>query len=114
MDYMPKLLDFYEDGAERVGFILQSGEIVECENKCDQPEEGFEVSAEDLIRYCDDAVATWHTHPGANSNLSVGDYESFMSWPKLLHHIIGQDGLSTFMVHDGAVICVGGSTSMAR
>ena len=51
-------------GSERVGFILEDGELVEVENVCPEPEEGFEVRGEDLVEYAERAVASWHTHPG--------------------------------------------------
>lgn len=103
---LDRLLEFYEGDEERVGFILRNGEIVEVENVCHDPKNGFDVKGEDLIRYEHEMVATWHTHPGADSNLSQGDYESFRAWPNLRHYIIGQDGIRAYEVRDGEVVNV--------
>lgn len=89
---------FLTPGAERVGFILKDGTVVEVENTCEIPDEGFEVLPEDIERHHDDVVATWHTHPGASSNLSVGDMESFRTFPDWRHFIVGQDGVTEYYV----------------
>lgn len=91
---------------ERVGFILANGELVEVENVCSEPEQGFEVSGADLVKYEHDAIATWHTHPGKDSNLSVNDYRGFKNWPKLTHYIVGIDGVSGYAIDNGALIKV--------
>lgn len=99
------MLDFYEDsGPERVGFVLIDDEVIELENISPEPEKGFVVRPEDLVLYEDRIKATWHTHPGESSNLSVDDYEGFMHWPKLKHYVIGNDGIKCFTVKDGALI----------
>lgn len=99
-----QLSDLYRpDGPERVGFVLKDGTVVEVTNVCSEPEEGFEVSAEDLVTYSSDAVATWHTHPGASRNLSIKDYEMFLDWSDLDHYIIGDDGVRRYTVMDGDV-----------
>lgn len=94
------------DGPERVGFVLGSGEVVEVENVSVDPVHGFDVKGEDLIRYASDAVATWHTHPGEefDSNLTVADRQSFLDWPNLQHHIVAQDGVTTYVVDNGKVL----------
>jgi hypothetical protein len=89
---------------ERCGFILASGEIVECTNICPDPAQGFEVGDFDLDRYIDDAVATWHTHPGDTRLLSVGDYETYRGMPDLMHFIVGTDGLAAYVVDRDAVL----------
>jgi proteasome lid subunit RPN8/RPN11 len=102
---MQELLDKLSSGKERVGFILASGEIVECENICRDPENGFEISAADLERYdTDDTVASWHTHPGKDANLSIEDHHTFLLWPHLLHYIVGTDGVRCYAVKDGKVV----------
>ncbi len=101
--------DLLNSPKERVGFVLDDSTIIEVENICADPEEGFEVRGEDLLRYIDDAVATWHTHPGETSNLSYGDHHSFLNYPDLLHHIIGTDGVTTYAVRNGKVIREGSS-----
>ena len=74
------LLPFLREGPERVGFILKDDSIVEVENVCHDPVNGFEVSGEDLLRYEHEAVATWHTHPGEEftSNLTIADHSGFV------------------------------------
>jgi len=98
------LLEFYNETAERVGFVLTSGEIVEVTNVCTNPAEGFDVSAEDIIKYEGQVVSTWHTHPNATSNLSLGDYTTFMAWEDCDHYIVGNNGVSRFVVQDGDVL----------
>jgi proteasome lid subunit RPN8/RPN11 len=92
------------DGPERVGFILQDGQIIEVANVCHDPVNGFEVSGEELIKYEDVAVASWHTHPNTDSNLSFGDYTSFLNYPKLAHYIVGTDGVACYTVENGKVL----------
>lgn len=87
-----------------MGFILKTGEIVEVENICDDPENGFEIRGEDLLKYIDDVVAAWHTHPGKDSNLTVGDHQSFLNYKDWRHYIVGTDGVTCYVVEDGKVI----------
>jgi hypothetical protein len=98
------LIQLYEGDFERVGFILKTGEIVEVANICENPSEGFDVSGADLLKFAPIAQATWHTHPGADSNLSTSDWHSFLNWPELDHYIIGNDGVTKFVVEDGEVL----------
>ncbi|WP_375263924.1 hypothetical protein [Palleronia sp.] len=99
-----RLLDRYTGLHERVGFILESGEIVECKNISPDPENAFEVAPEETIRYADDAVATWHTHPGGDNNLSANDYEMFLAWPGFSHFIVGENGVQEYIIADGDVL----------
>ena len=94
----------YGGDLERVGFILSDDTLVEVQNICDKPEGGFDVSGEDLVLHMDNAVASWHTHPNTTSNLSVGDFDSFLNYPKLRHFIIGSDGITEYYVEDGEVL----------
>ena len=98
------LLSKFEGDNERVGFIMPNDKIVEVQNVCSEPEDGFDVSPEDLLLYLDDAVATWHTHPKTTSNLSVRDFETFLFHPHLRHYIVGTDGISEYYVEDGEVL----------
>lgn len=100
----PQLLELYEGDKERVGFILPDGTIVEFNNICPEPTEGFEVSGEDILSIVDVAVASWHTHPQTKSNLSVGDFQTFLNYPNMRHFIIGTDGISEFYVEDNEVL----------
>lgn len=97
--------DLYtETGPERVGFILNCGDIVEVQNVAEDPELGFIVRPEDLLIYEETAIATWHTHPGESANLSMDDYQGFMSWPHLNHYVIGNDGVRCFSIKEGALV----------
>lgn len=104
---MPKLdtlKSFLTPGPERVGFILKSGAIIEVQNVCEEPNEGFEIDTDDLEKHFDDIQATWHTHPNATSNLSVGDLESFRNFPDWDHYIIGEDGVTRYVVEGSDVL----------
>lgn len=98
------LLELYEGPHERCGFILKTGEIVEVVNICQEPELGFDMRGEDIIKYAPIASATWHTHPDDDSNLSAGDFHTFLNWPELEHYIVGNDGVTKFIVEDGDVL----------
>lgn len=94
---MNKLREFYTDsGPERVGFILTDETVVEVKNNHPNPELGFDISAEDLIKFEDSVTATWHTHPNTNANLSVHDEGAFWMYPDLVHYIIGNDGIRSY------------------
>jgi proteasome lid subunit RPN8/RPN11 len=91
---------------ERCGFVLTDGEVVEVNNTHPEPEKGFVIPAASFRKYEDRIVATWHTHPKANANLSQEDYKGFSQWPQLRHYIIGVDGVRAFEVTDGLVVKV--------
>jgi proteasome lid subunit RPN8/RPN11 len=98
-------LDRYLDSEfERVGFVLKDGEVVEVENVCPDPRNGFEVKDTDLMKYPPIAVATWHTHPGKSKVLSREDYHGFRNYPELAHYIVGIDGISKYIVKEGDVL----------
>jgi proteasome lid subunit RPN8/RPN11 len=99
-----ELLPLYEGDLERCGFILRTGEVIEVPNICPEPAHGFEMRGEDLIKYTPIAAASWHTHPGEDSNLSSDDFFGFLNWPELAHFIIGKDGVTKFVVEDGDVL----------
>lgn len=98
------LLDFYEGEEERVGFILQDGSVIECQNIAPNPKEAFQVSGEEIMKWLDSVVATWHTHPNSTYNLSANDYEMFVSWSDLDHYIVGTNGVRKYVVMDGDVL----------
>lgn len=84
------------DGRERCGFITKSA-LIEVVNAHPDPENGIDISPADIVAHADSAVATWHTHPGAPSNLSGDDYLCFtLQWPDLLHFIVGADGVRCY------------------
>lgn len=94
----------YSGPTERVGFILDSDTVVECRNVAPEPEDTFDVAPEEILLYCDLAAATWHTHPGGGSNLSVGDRETFLLWPDLLHYIVGENSITCYRIENGNVL----------
>jgi len=90
---------------ERGGFVLDDGTLLELPNRSDTPTEGAMLDIpDDQLHLITRAVATWHTHPGTTANLSVGDHETFVSWPALKHAIVGTDGVRWYGVKNGAVI----------
>lgn len=91
------------DVEERCGLILKTGKVFQVENIHSNPSRGFMVSGEDLYRYEDLLIGTWHTHPGMTASLSQEDYAGFGQWPDLLHFIVGTDGVRAYKVDDGFV-----------
>lgn len=100
------LLPLNEGENERVGFILNDGSIIELENICSDPLNGFEVKGDDLLLYEDRVIATWHTHPGASSNPSIGDFHAVLNYPDWDHYIIGEDGIQRYRVVNGRVVII--------
>lgn len=100
----PDLTEFIGGDVERCGLILRDHMVIELKNVSAMPEVSFEISAQDIVKYVGDAIATWHTHPAGNGNLSGADYVCFLNWPKLRHFILGTDGLHEYRVENGAVI----------
>ena len=98
------LISYHNNEKERVGLILKSGEIIEMENHCTDPLNGFETDGIDFIKYSGEIIATWHTHPMQNSNLSMNDKQAFLNWPDLDHYIIGTDGVSRYFIENGKVL----------
>lgn len=98
------LLKLYDEEVEHVGFVLPHGKVVEVENISDEPSKSFDVSGADILKYEADAVGTWHTHPASSANLSAGDMETFLSWPDMVHYIVGNDGIRKYIVKDNEVL----------
>lgn len=93
------------DAAERGGWILDDGTIVELQNVFEDPKEGCVIDPTvEQLDLLPRVVATWHTHPGANANLSAGDAETFCAWSNLHHAIVGTDGVRWYAVKNGAVV----------
>jgi len=102
---MKELLAFYSDiGNERVGLVLKDGKIIELPNQALNPSEGSKIDIMDLIQYEDLAMATFHTHPGGSSELSLDDHKAFSNWPEFKHYIIGKDGVTCYSVKGKSVI----------
>ncbi len=91
---------------ERGGLLMHDGEIVELANTATDPESGFQPDPFEVIRHLEGAVGTWHTHPGASSNLSVEDAQTFTQWPEFFHAIIGTDGVRWYGTKAGAAVNV--------
>lgn len=107
---LEELLTKYSDeGPERLGFVFESGKIIELTNIHPHPEEGAQYPSEDLFKYLysdniEDAVAaTWHTHPAESSTLSGDDFMSFKNHPSLEHYIIGNNGVRKYYFDEGAL-----------
>lgn len=113
-DIVSALLDFVEENdlrfgePELCGLVLKDGTVRQLGNIHEEPVKGFHMDPEHLLEWIDEAVATWHTHPGRDPNLSEEDMAGFCQWPELSHHIIGiRDGkpcVHTFSVVDGVVV----------
>lgn len=94
------LLPFWNNKAERCGYITLDNGFFELENIHETPREGFEIAA-----IPKEAVALWHTHPSGCPNLSVEDFHLFKSLPHLLHIIVGQTELAYYFVDtDGTLL----------
>ncbi len=87
------------------GFILASGEVVAADGEADQ--HNFTMNSQFLLKYINDAVATWHTHPAATANLSLYDWDTFVSNPDLKHFIIAVDEVRGYEVVNGSVLNTG-------
>ncbi len=99
------LLSFLVDSqVERVGLVLRDGTVVELENVCENPAEGFEITGSDYLTYEHVAVASWHTHPASGCNLSMGDMQTYLNYPELRHYIAGTDGVAEYFVEAGKVL----------
>lgn len=89
----------YDENNELVGVVFSDGTIKQLENISNSPEDSFRLRGEDLLLLDDpNVVATWHTHPKSNSNLSVTDKVSFLMWPRLKHYIKGLDGTTCYVI----------------
>ena len=66
---------------------------------------GYVMSYEDMDKLDDpDTLGSFHTHPGQSANLSYDDYASFLAYPRLVHYIIGSEGVKTYRVVDGRLL----------
>lgn len=110
-DIAAKLVKHFRtyDVNERCGFITKRGAVVEVPNTHPHPSTGFRICPKRIIEAIKKGhIATWHTHPNTDPNLSGEDYECFITWDSMVHYIVGvRDGLITvtrFAVEDGVVI----------
>lgn len=106
------LLTLLEPGEEleRCGLVMKTGEVLELHNISEDPKTSFRMDPKALIKHADDAVATWHTHPDSDPNLSERDYAGFLNWPSLEHYIVGwRQGAVTvvgYKVEHGLVVAL--------
>jgi proteasome lid subunit RPN8/RPN11 len=117
-DTKSKLLERLSDALapglpERCGLVGARGGFHEVGNIHVDPVAGFHMEPSALIDAVEKgAVATWHTHPGKDPNLSDEDMAGFKQWPQLRHYIVGiRDGepcVVCFMIEDGIVMKVTG------
>lgn len=115
-DTTRKLLDFVEETdlapgqPELCGVILADGDIMQLPNIHEEPVKGFHMDPAAFLEQIEaGAVATWHTHPGRDPNLSEEDMGGFRQWPNLVHHIVGirdgEPGVHSFrVIEDGVVV----------
>lgn len=95
---LAELSDALELGTpERCGILTADGHLVEIPNIHADPVKGFHMEPVAFLACLEaGAVATWHTHPGKDPNLSEEDMRGFLQWPMLTHHIVGiRDGEPT-------------------
>ena len=96
---------------ERIGFIIRKGKslsVVETTNISPEPNDNFIFNPKDLQDYVFsdtyDTIATWHTHPNSDANLSANDYVGFKNYPELKHIIVAEDEIRIYEVVDGTII----------
>lgn len=87
---------------ERCGTISAEGEVLESTNLADDPSINFEFPEGDL----EQAIASWHTHPVGDANLSLPDYWFFKSWSNIVHFIIYRDDVRCYVSLDGIMYSV--------
>jgi proteasome lid subunit RPN8/RPN11 len=114
-DIASALLDFvgaaglHYGEPECCGIITAEGDVVQLPNIHPEPEKGFHIDPKAFLeQLAAGAVATWHTHPGRDPNLSEEDMNGFRAWPSLQHYIVGiRDGkpaVATFKVLEDDVV----------
>jgi proteasome lid subunit RPN8/RPN11 len=79
--------------------------MLKLNNVSKNPEIEFEFSESDLALLDEDSViATFHTHPGRDANLSLADYMVFKNYPRLKHYICGKNGCKCYLTQGGVLI----------
>lgn len=97
---------------EICGVVRADGTVIFIANVHPNPVEGFVMEPKAFLEEVEaGAIATWHTHPASDPNLSQEDMAGFLAWPKLKHFIIGiRDGephAAEYKVENGVVIRCG-------
>ena len=121
LDIASKLMPMLtpEGTPERCGLVLKTGRIVEVSNVAQDPVTGFKMNPVEVLNFLKKKrafpVATWHTHPGLDPNLSELDYAGFTQWPEWDHYIVGvRNGKTTvarFKVIDRGIVITDGEVS---
>lgn len=93
------------DKNERCGFVTERGRVVEVPNVAEDPSNSFRIDPKETLKWtAKGVVATWHTHPHTDPNLSGEDYSCFLNWPDLKHYIVGREDVKLYVVEDGLVV----------
>lgn len=98
------LTDFWNPSVERCGFVLKSGEAVEVINTHEDTQQGFRINPQDILKYEDQVIATWHTHPKTSLNLSTADLNCFLAWPEWFHYIVYRGTIRCYYVEANRVL----------
>ncbi len=99
-------LDTNEGLPEQCGLITSKGQLLFCTNIHENPLGGYRMDPEQALAALQghEIFATFHTHPGADCNLSQEDYAGFTLWPDLIHFIVGTDGVKRYWFDDGILM----------
>lgn len=90
---------------ERGGFVLRDGTVVELANTAEDPKNNFRPADTELLEVIDlDIAAMWHTHPEGTANLSVEDWNAFLSWPEIQFIIAAPGEVRFYGVKGRAVV----------
>ncbi len=93
-----QLLAQWNPFTERFGLVLDDWSIVEFSNQSPTPNLDLVVDRAAVAPHLPRAIATWHTHPKNNVNLSSADYAMFLTLPGLTHYIATETRLRAFRV----------------
>lgn len=79
--------------------------MIKLTNVAKDPNNEFEFSETDLALLDEEhVIATFHTHPGRDANLSLADYMVFKNYPRLKHYICGKEGYKCFVTQGGILV----------
>lgn len=95
---------YSDEGFERAGFILEDLTLIEIPNISADPENSFLMYPDEAVKYCERAIATWHTHPNGSANLSKEDYDLCFNWPDLYHVVLGKRDSAKIFKCDGETV----------
>lgn len=107
---MKELQEYWNPHVERGGFITKDGTIIQVENEHPDPANYMMFTLYDKVffegktYYWEDLVATWHTHPNEDANLSFEDYALFRELPGWYHYIVAQNKVVCYFVENDAVL----------